>query len=101
MIVLAKAMASTYHLKAPMTASNIDRAALSADLDRVRQDFHHLMHTVGDDEWDKPTTATSWTNEQYARPRIRVPAGHRRRPRHGARCSRATSSRIGRQALRG
>ncbi|WP_157124677.1 MULTISPECIES: hypothetical protein [Nocardia] len=47
-----------------MTASNVDRAAISADLERVRQDFHHLLHTVRDDEWDKPTTETRWTNEQ-------------------------------------
>ena len=44
----------------PMT----DRAAQSADLERARTDFHHLMGLVVGDEWDKQTSGTRWTNEQ-------------------------------------
>ena len=44
----------------PMT----DRAAQSADLERARTDFHHLLGLVGGDEWDKPTSGTRWCNEQ-------------------------------------
>ena len=44
----------------PMT----DRAAHSADLERARTDFHHLLGLVGGDEWRKPTSGTRWTNEQ-------------------------------------
>jgi DinB family protein len=38
--------------------------ALSADLERARNDFHRLLICVGEDEWDKPTSGTRWTNEQ-------------------------------------
>ena len=46
--------------------SELDTTAedLSADLDRARSDFYHLLSLVGADEWDKPTTGTRWTNEQ-------------------------------------
>jgi DinB family protein len=40
-----------------------DRAALVADLERVRTDFHHLL-AIADDDWAKPTSGTRWTNEQ-------------------------------------
>ena len=33
----------------------IDRAAIVADLERVRIDFQHLIEMAGDDEWIKPT----------------------------------------------
>jgi hypothetical protein len=41
----------------------IDRAALAADLERVRTDFHHLL-AVACDDWSKPTSGTRWNNEQ-------------------------------------
>jgi DinB superfamily len=43
----------------PMT----NRAALVADLERVRADFRHLL-AIADNDWDKPTSGTRWTNEQ-------------------------------------
>jgi hypothetical protein len=42
----------------------IDRAALATDLERVRADFHHVLDLAGEDEWDKPTAGTRWTNEE-------------------------------------
>jgi hypothetical protein len=36
----------------------------SADLERARGDFHHLLSLIDTDEWDKPTFGTRWTNEQ-------------------------------------
>ena len=45
----------------PMTDS---AAALSADLERARTDFHHLLGLVGGNEWKKPTSGTRWTNEE-------------------------------------
>jgi len=42
----------------------IDRAAIAADLERTRTDFHHLLSLVASDEWKKPTSGTRWTNEQ-------------------------------------
>lgn len=41
-----------------------DRADLAADLERARADFRHVLRLVGDDEWDRPTDGTRWTNEQ-------------------------------------
>jgi len=41
-----------------------DRAAIVTDLERARADFHRLLSMVGDDEWDRPTSGTRWTNEQ-------------------------------------
>ncbi len=41
-----------------------DPTAQSADLERTRTDFHHLLSLVGSDEWNKPTSGTRWTNEQ-------------------------------------
>jgi hypothetical protein len=40
------------------------RAALAGDLERVRADFHHLLAGANDDDWNKPTSGTRWTNEQ-------------------------------------
>ena len=47
-----------------MPEPKTDRKALTADLERARTDLHHLLTTVGDDEWAKPTSGTRWTNEQ-------------------------------------
>ena len=47
-----------------MTAPKTDRSALVADLERARTDFRHLLTTVREDEWVKPTSGTSWNNEQ-------------------------------------
>jgi hypothetical protein len=44
----------------PMT----DSGAQSADFERARTDFHHLVSLVGGDEWDQPTWGTRWSNEQ-------------------------------------
>ena len=38
--------------------------ALSADLERARADFQHLLSLVGSEEWDKASSGTRWTNEQ-------------------------------------
>ena len=42
----------------------IDRAAIAADLERARVDFHHLIETANDDDWTKPTNGTRWDNEE-------------------------------------
>ncbi|MEB3983108.1 DinB family protein [Mycobacterium sp. 663a-19] len=42
----------------------IDRAAIAADLDRARTDFHHLIESANDDDWTKPTKGTMWNNEE-------------------------------------
>lgn len=42
----------------------IDRAAIAADLERVRSDFQHLIEMADDDEWIKPTKGTRWNNEE-------------------------------------
>ena len=41
-----------------------DRGAIAADMERARSDFHHLLHLVGNDEWNEPTSGTNWNNEQ-------------------------------------
>src|SRR5258707_14454818 len=46
-----------------MSESITDRAALAADLERARSDFQHLL-AIGNDDWNKPTQGTRWTNEQ-------------------------------------
>jgi hypothetical protein len=46
-----------------MSESINDRAALAADLERARSDFQHLL-AVANDDWNKPTQGTRWTNEQ-------------------------------------
>lgn len=45
-------------------ADPINRAAIVADLERVRRDFHQLLARVEEHEWTKPTSGTRWTNEQ-------------------------------------
>ncbi len=47
-----------------MTEPHIDRQALAADFDRVREDFHFLLNHVDADEWRAPTNGTRWTNEE-------------------------------------
>ncbi|MFE3445840.1 DinB family protein [Nocardia sp. NPDC059180] len=47
-----------------MPDSAIDRSALAVDLERARADFHELVAGMGDDEWDRPSSGTRWTNEQ-------------------------------------
>lgn len=47
-----------------MAEPEIDRDALSADLERARRDFHQLLSVVGDDEWRAPSNGTRWTNEE-------------------------------------
>jgi hypothetical protein len=42
----------------------IDRAAIAADLERVRTDLQHLIEMADDDEWIKPTKGTRWNNEE-------------------------------------
>jgi hypothetical protein len=42
----------------------IDRAAIAADLERVRSDFQHLIEMADDDEWIKPTKGTRWNNKE-------------------------------------
>lgn len=42
----------------------VDRAALAAELERARADFHHLLASVRADEWSAPSSGTRWTNEQ-------------------------------------
>lgn len=41
-----------------------ERASLTADLQRARTDFQHLLDVAGEDDWKKPTEGTRWTNEQ-------------------------------------
>jgi len=47
-----------------MPEPKTDRNALAADLERARTDLHHLLTTMGEDEWAQPTSDTEWTNEQ-------------------------------------
>jgi hypothetical protein len=49
-----------------MTAdSTINRAAITADLERARVEFHRLLaEGQRHDAWTKPTRGTGWTNEQ-------------------------------------
>lgn len=43
----------------------IDRAAIAADLERARIEFHRLLAAAeGRHAWDNPTRDTRWTNEQ-------------------------------------
>ncbi|MET8427800.1 DinB family protein [Nocardia sp. NPDC004860] len=47
-----------------MTHPNADREALTADLERARQDFHRLLAGTREDEWGKRSDGTRWTNEE-------------------------------------
>jgi len=42
----------------------INRVALAMDLERARADFHHSLTLLGEDDWNKPTSGTRWTNEE-------------------------------------
>ncbi|MGA5466746.1 DinB family protein [Mycobacterium sp. NPDC050041] len=47
-----------------MSEPTTDRAAIAADLERARADLHHLLAAATDDDWNKATVGTRWTNEQ-------------------------------------
>ncbi|MEV6341718.1 DinB family protein [Nocardia vinacea] len=47
-----------------MADPTVDRAALAAELERARTDFHHLLAIVRVDEGNAPSSGTRWTNEQ-------------------------------------
>ncbi|MFD4460466.1 DinB family protein [Nocardia sp. NPDC058480] len=47
-----------------MAADLVDRAAIAADLERARSEFHRLLASTAPDEWAAPTNGTRWTNEQ-------------------------------------
>lgn len=47
-----------------MSQPNVDRDALAADLERARTDFHQLLSTTRNDEWNAPSNGTRWTNEE-------------------------------------
>ena len=47
-----------------MSTGPIDRAALAADLERARIEFHRLIEAAGPEDWGRPTSGTRWTNEQ-------------------------------------
>jgi hypothetical protein len=47
-----------------MSEPTIDRAEIAAELEGARNDFLGLLSLVGDDEWDKPTLGTRWSNEE-------------------------------------
>ena len=43
----------------------IDRAAIVADLERARREFHELLAAAERDQaWGQQTIGTRWTNEQ-------------------------------------
>ncbi len=45
--------------------TTIDCAAIAADLERARVEFHRLLaEAEPGDDWPKPTHGTRWTNEQ-------------------------------------
>jgi DinB superfamily len=44
--------------------SEADPALLTAEFERVRADFQHLIALAGENDWAKPTLGTRWTNEQ-------------------------------------
>ena len=44
---------------------SVDRAALAADLERARLEFHQLLaEAERETSWTQPTRGTRWTNEQ-------------------------------------
>jgi hypothetical protein len=60
-----RAAPSRSHQRTPRNDGTVvDRAALATDLERVRADFHDVLDLAGEDEWDKPTAGTRWTNEE-------------------------------------
>jgi hypothetical protein len=47
-----------------MTDNMVDRAALADDLEHARTEFHRILASMHDDDWDKPSIGTRWTNEE-------------------------------------
>jgi hypothetical protein len=47
-----------------MSEPTIDRGEIVAELEDARNDFLGLLSLVGDDEWDRPTSGTRWSNEE-------------------------------------
>jgi Mycothiol maleylpyruvate isomerase N-terminal domain len=47
-----------------MMTDAVDREALFIELERVRADIRHLLAIATDDDWDRPSAGTGWTNEQ-------------------------------------
>lgn len=47
-----------------MSEPTIDRAAVAADLERVRADFEQLLAAADSRDWRAPTSGTRWSNEQ-------------------------------------
>ncbi|MBI5877680.1 MAG: maleylpyruvate isomerase N-terminal domain-containing protein [Chloroflexi bacterium] len=48
-----------------MTAQSpktVDRAALRAEWEAMRTDFHALVDTLTDSQWRQPSVSTGWTN---------------------------------------
>lgn len=48
----------------PPATGLVDRAAIHADLERARVEFHRLLAAAGPDNWRRPTDGTRWSNEQ-------------------------------------
>jgi hypothetical protein len=46
------------------SADGIDRAAIAADLERARIEFHRLLDTAAPSDWSKRSNGTRWTNEE-------------------------------------
>jgi DinB superfamily len=46
------------------TANRVDRAALTADFERARREFHRLLNSAGPEDWTRLTDGTRWTNEE-------------------------------------
>ncbi|KUI13824.1 maleylpyruvate isomerase [Mycobacterium lehmannii] len=44
--------------------ASVDRAAINADLERARIDFHRLLDSAEPSDWARPTDGTRWTNEE-------------------------------------
>ncbi|MGV0604609.1 DinB family protein [Mycolicibacterium sp. XJ1904] len=44
--------------------TGVDRAAINADLERARIDFHRLLDSAEPSDWTRPTDGTRWTNEE-------------------------------------
>jgi len=45
-------------------AGEFDRQAISAEMERARQDFHHLLDHATPADLRRPSDGTKWTNEQ-------------------------------------
>lgn len=47
-----------------MTDDLVDRVAVADDLERARTEFHRILASMRDDDWDTPSVGTRWTNEE-------------------------------------